>query len=86
MRRDIDAKRNLAHVSLGPDLSRVEQRRQSAVVFRGKPMIPNFYPVLDFGLGETADMLRDTAAALSPRGMKKHRRRAPGQITVESFW
>ena len=32
------------------------------------------------------DMLRDTAAALSPRGMKKHRRRAPGQITVESFW
>ena len=32
------------------------------------------------------DMLRDAAAALAVRGMKKHRRRAPGQITVESFW
>jgi ferredoxin--NADP+ reductase len=32
------------------------------------------------------DMLRDAAAALTARGMKKHRRRSPGQITVESFW
>ena len=32
------------------------------------------------------DMLRDAGAALAARGMKKHRRRAPGQITVESFW
>jgi ferredoxin/flavodoxin---NADP+ reductase len=32
------------------------------------------------------DMLKDTAAALVERGMRKHRRRAPGQITVESFW
>ncbi|MGA8052175.1 MAG: ferredoxin--NADP reductase [Burkholderiales bacterium] len=32
------------------------------------------------------DMLRDAIAALSRRGMKKHRRRSPGQITVESFW
>lgn len=32
------------------------------------------------------EMLRDSVAALAPRGMKKHRRRAPGQITVESFW
>jgi ferredoxin--NADP+ reductase len=32
------------------------------------------------------DMLRDAAAALAARGMKKHRRRTPGQITVESFW
>jgi ferredoxin--NADP+ reductase len=32
------------------------------------------------------DMLKDTAAALAERGMRKHRRRAPGQITVESFW
>ncbi len=28
------------------------------------------------------DMVRDTIAALAPRGMKKHRRRNPGQITV----
>ncbi len=32
------------------------------------------------------DMLKDATAALASRGMKKHRRRSPGQITVESFW
>lgn len=32
------------------------------------------------------DMLRDAQAALTARGMRKHRRRTPGQITVESFW
>jgi len=31
-------------------------------------------------------MLRDAAAALAERGMRKHRRRNPGHITVESFW
>jgi len=31
-------------------------------------------------------MLKDAAAALAQRGMRKHRRRAPGHITVESFW
>jgi ferredoxin--NADP+ reductase len=32
------------------------------------------------------EMLKDTAAALVERGMRKHRRRTPGHITVESFW
>jgi ferredoxin/flavodoxin---NADP+ reductase len=32
------------------------------------------------------DMLKDAVAALVERGLKKHRRRSPGQITVESFW
>jgi len=32
------------------------------------------------------DMLKDTSAALVSRGMRKHRRRSPGHITVESFW
>lgn len=32
------------------------------------------------------DMLKDTTVALVERGMRKHRRRAPGHITVESFW
>ena len=32
------------------------------------------------------DMLKDSTAALIARGMRKHRRRSPGQITVESFW
>jgi ferredoxin--NADP+ reductase len=32
------------------------------------------------------DMLKDATAALVERGMRKHRRRSPGHITVESFW
>ena len=31
-------------------------------------------------------MLKDATAALAERGMRKHRRRSPGHITVESFW
>ena len=31
-------------------------------------------------------MLKDAATALAERGLRKHRRRNPGQITVESFW
>ena len=32
------------------------------------------------------DMLKDTQAVLVERGLRKHRRRNPGHITVESFW
>ena len=32
------------------------------------------------------DMVKDVTAALIERGLRKHRRRAPGQITVETFW
>lgn len=32
------------------------------------------------------DMVRDAIEALAERGMKKHRRRSPGQITTEAFW
>lgn len=32
------------------------------------------------------EMVRDATAALVERGMKKHRRRDPGQITVENYW
>ncbi|HKW37467.1 MAG TPA: ferredoxin--NADP reductase [Burkholderiales bacterium] len=32
------------------------------------------------------DMVRDAGATLARRGMKKHRRRDPGQITVENYW
>jgi len=31
-------------------------------------------------------MLKDATAALVERGMRKHRRRTPGHISVESFW
>ena len=39
-----------------------------------------------FMLCGNPEMLRDTTAALVARGLRKHRRRAPGHITVESFW
>lgn len=32
------------------------------------------------------DMLRDAQAALAQRGLRKHRRRNPGHVSVESFW
>lgn len=32
------------------------------------------------------DMVKDVIAELAQRGMRKHRRRAPGQITTEAFW
>jgi ferredoxin--NADP+ reductase len=32
------------------------------------------------------EMLRDATRALVERGLRKHRRRNPGHITVESFW
>ena len=32
------------------------------------------------------DMLKDAQAALAARGLRKHRRRSPGQVSVESFW
>ena len=31
-------------------------------------------------------MLKDAAAELAMRGLRKNRRRTPGEITVESFW
>ena len=39
-----------------------------------------------FMLCGNPDMLRDAAAALMERGLRKNRRRTPGHITVESFW
>ena len=32
------------------------------------------------------EMVKDTITALAKRGMKKHRRRDPGHITVENYW
>ena len=32
------------------------------------------------------EMVTDTSAALVRRGMRKHRRREPGHITVENYW
>jgi ferredoxin--NADP+ reductase len=39
-----------------------------------------------FMLCGNPQMLKDVAAALAERGLRKHRRRSPGHITVEAFW
>jgi ferredoxin/flavodoxin---NADP+ reductase len=39
-----------------------------------------------FMLCGNPDMLKEAAAALTERGLRKNRRRTPGHITVESFW
>jgi ferredoxin--NADP+ reductase len=39
-----------------------------------------------FMLCGNPQMLKDAQAALMARGLRKNRRRTPGQITVESFW
>ena len=39
-----------------------------------------------FMLCGNPEMLKDVAAELAARGLRKNRRRTPGQITVESFW
>jgi len=39
-----------------------------------------------FMLCGNPQMLKDVTAALSERGLRKHRRRSPGHITVEAFW
>ena len=39
-----------------------------------------------FMLCGNPDMVKDVQAALAERGLRKHRRRAPGQVTVETFW
>ena len=49
----------------------------------GLPLAPETSHVMLCG---NPDMLRDATAALVARGMRKHRRRARGHITVESFW
>jgi len=32
------------------------------------------------------DMVRDTQAVLASRGMRRHRRREPGHVTLETYW
>jgi ferredoxin--NADP+ reductase len=39
-----------------------------------------------FMLCGNPDMLKDAAAELVARGLRKNRRRTPGHVTVESFW
>lgn len=49
----------------------------------GLPLVPESAQVMICG---NPAMVRDTAAVLEARGMKKNRRRDPGHITVEQYW
>ena len=49
----------------------------------GRPLTPESSHVMLCG---NPQMLKDAQAALAQRGLRKHRRRTPGHITVESFW
>jgi ferredoxin--NADP+ reductase len=49
----------------------------------GRALAPERAQVLLCG---NPGMVADVTAALKERGMRKHRRRAPGQITVENYW
>ena len=49
----------------------------------GLPIAPESSQIMLCG---NPEMLKDTQAVLMERGLRKHRRRTPGQITVESFW
>ena len=57
--------------------------RDGRLEAQGTPISPERS---QFMLCGNPEMLRDAAAELSARGLRKNRRRAPGQITVESFW
>ena len=52
-------------------------------VAAGAPIAPERS---QFMLCGNPGMLKDAAAELAARGLRKNRRRTPGQITVESFW
>ena len=49
----------------------------------GRPISPESS---QFMLCGNPQMLKDVAAELMQRGLRKNRRRTPGHITVESFW
>jgi len=49
----------------------------------GVPLSPKTSQVMICG---NPEMITDTTEALKRRGMRKHRRREPGHITVENYW
>ena len=48
--------------------------------------IPLTAPTSQVMICGNPDMVRDTRLALEKRGLKKNKRREPGQITVENYW
>jgi len=59
----------------------IEDRRLEAAA--GTAFAPESSHVMLCG---NPDMVKDATAALGGRGLRKHRRRVPGHISVENFW
>jgi ferredoxin--NADP+ reductase len=76
--RDADASADFLHGRI-PALMRDGSLEARA----GSVLAPGTSQVMLCG---NPDMVRDATMALAERGMKKHRRRDPGQITVENYW
>jgi ferredoxin--NADP+ reductase len=83
--RDAGAVSVVSAVSAGALTGRIPQAimdgRLGAAA--GVPLAPDSSQVMICG---NPAMVADTVEALKARGMKKHRRRDPGQITVENYW
>ena len=58
-------------------------RRRTAVYAALVPLTPARAQAMLCG---NPDMVAETVALLETRGMKKNRRRAPGHLTVETYW
>jgi ferredoxin--NADP+ reductase len=57
--------------------------RDGRLEIAGAPIAPERS---QFMLCGNPAMVKDVSAALAERGLRKNRRRTPGQITVENFW
>jgi ferredoxin--NADP+ reductase len=88
LRRRGDQFRYVTFVSREPHAGSLEGRIPAAVRDRRlEAAAGTFAPERSqFMLCGNPDMVRDVTAALVERGFRKHRRRAPGHITVETFW
>ena len=87
-RRHGDQFRSVTFVSREPHAGSLEGRIPAAIRDgRLEAAAGTFAPERSqFMLCGNPDMVKDVTAALVERGLRKHRRRAPGQITVETFW
>ena len=88
LRRRGDQFRYVTFVSREPHAGSLEGRIPAAIRDgRLEAAAGTFAPERSqFMLCGNPDMVKDVTAALVERGLRKHRRRAPGQITVETFW
>jgi ferredoxin--NADP+ reductase len=88
LRRRAEQFRYVTFVSREPHHGSIEGRIPAAIRDgRLEAAAGTFAPERSqFMLCGNPDMVKDVQVVLAERGLRKHRRRAPGQITVETFW